>query len=78
MSNFSQRCNCLKRRNSVEVSSEGPILLLPFLLRFLVRFSSSDGCERVNELRILLEMYPHLNIPNSSARSHASEEENRT
>ena len=43
-------------------------LHLQFLLRFLVRFSPSDACERVGE-------FPHLNSHNSSTRSHASEEE---
>lgn len=39
-------------------------------LEFFLRFSSSGGCERVNEL--------HKNIRNSSTHSQSSEKENRT
>ena len=57
-------------------------LHLQFFLRFLVQFSLSDGCERVNKswmfwVHVSL-MYPPLNSHNSSTRSHPSEEENRS
>jgi hypothetical protein len=53
-------------------------LHLQFLLRFLVRCSPSDACDRVDELRIFGARVPNLNIHNSSTRSHPSEEENRS
>jgi hypothetical protein len=51
-------------------------LHLRFLLRFLVRFSPSDGCERVMSYECSEYMNPHLNIHKFSTRSHTSEEEN--
>jgi hypothetical protein len=48
-------------------------LHLQFLLRFLVRFSPSDACEGVDELRMFAVHVPHLNIHNLPTRSHSSE-----
>ena len=57
-------------------------LHLEFLLRYLVRFSSSDVWKRVDELwysePYSSMIYPHLNIHNSSSHLHPSEEENRS
>jgi hypothetical protein len=53
-------------------------LLLQFLLLFLVRFSSSDACDGVDEYECSEYMNPHLNIHNSSTCLRTSGEENRT
>ena len=88
------RKDTLGTRNSITSTTSEKILLhfftskarlhLQFLLRFLVRFSSSDECERVDELWLppismgLLGYTYTQNINSSSTRSHASEGENRT
>jgi hypothetical protein len=50
------------------------LAIFPAILAILVRFSSSDACERVDEYECSEYMYPYLNIHNST-HSHPSEEE---
>ena len=62
---------------SLQSNLEFTALHLQFLLRFVVPFSPSDGCERViyNECS---ECMIDLNIYNWSTRSHPSKGENHT
>jgi centrosomal protein CEP290 len=51
--NLQEENNRLKKVRQQEISirtHQGRFIHLQFLLRFLVRFSSSDGCERVDKL----------------------------
>ena len=71
---------------SLQSNLEFTALHLQFLLRFVVPFSPSDGCERViyNECSEcmfcvnVLSVTSDLNIYNWSTRSHPSKGENHT
>ena len=74
-----------KKSFSNEFACDSPIkahlpvrFLQLFYVRFYMRFSSFDRCERVDVMTALMQKWPHFHIRNLSTRSNLSKEENRT